>query len=73
MAGFKKSPDDHSGGPLAEFIDSAASAVAQLAISHWPLVIGGITLFLLIVLGRERTAIPVAIAVVLLQAWLSFG
>jgi hypothetical protein len=30
-------------------------------------------LFLLIILGKERTAIPVAIAVLALQAWLSFG
>jgi hypothetical protein len=73
MAGFKKSPGDQSGGALAEFIDAVAATAGQVALSYWPLVGGGLILFLLIVLGRERTAIPVGIAVVLLQAWLSFG
>jgi hypothetical protein len=73
MAGFKKSPDSQSGGPLAELLDSIAATAGQFALSYWPLVGGGLILFLLIVLGKERTAIPVGIAVVLLQAYLSFG
>ena len=73
MAGFKKSPDSQPGGPLAELFDSIAAVAGQLALSYWPLIGGGLILFLLIVLGKERTAIPVGIAVVLLQVWLSFG
>jgi hypothetical protein len=41
--------------------------------SYWPIILGGITLFILIIMGRERSAIAVSIAVILLQGWMILG
>jgi hypothetical protein len=57
-------------GPF-DFI--TAEAAGQIAMSYWPAILGGITLFILIILGRERMAIAVSIAVILLQGWLILG
>jgi hypothetical protein len=73
MADFKKTPGGASDGKFSEFVSSTAAMVGEIATSYWPLIGGGLCLFLLIILGKERTAIPVAIAVLALQAWLSFG
>jgi hypothetical protein len=73
MAEFKKIPDGASDGKFAELVSSAAAVAGEIATSYWPLIGGGLCLFLLIILGKERTAIPVGIAVLALQAWLSFG
>lgn len=73
MAGFKKVPDSNSDAEYSEFVQAAVATVGEIALSYWPLLGGGLCLFVLIVMGRERTAIPVGIAVVILQAWLSFG
>lgn len=73
MADFKKIPDDNSGGEIAALTDAVGAALGYFAIAFWPLALGGIALFLLILRGYERTAIPVGIAAVLLQVWLTFG
>ncbi|HUS53590.1 MAG TPA: hypothetical protein VMY41_06245 [Thermohalobaculum sp.] len=73
MADFKKIPDDNSGEPFFEFNDSASEMLGQFAIIFWPLALGGIAVFLLLFRGYERTAIPVGIAAVFLQAWMMFG
>ncbi len=67
MAEFKKIPDSGSGGGPFDAI--TAEMAGQFAATYWPVILGGITLFILILRGYERTAIPVAAAVVLLQAW----
>ncbi|MHA1528126.1 MAG: hypothetical protein ACTSVG_03830 [Alphaproteobacteria bacterium] len=67
MAEFKKVPDSESGGGLTEVFDP--ELLGQIAATYWPAVLGGITLFVLILIGKERAAIPVAAAIVLLQAW----
>ena len=66
MADFKKIRDDGSGGP---FDAITAEMLGQFAATYWPVILGGIALFALILSGNERAAIPVAIVVVLLQAW----
>ena len=66
MAEFKKTPDGGSGGP---FDVVSPEMFWQLAGTYWPVILGGITLFALILRGKERAAIPVAVVVVLLQAW----
>jgi hypothetical protein len=71
MAEFKKIPDGGSGDGPFDFI--TAEAAGQIAMSYWPAILGGITLFILIILGRERMAIAVSIAVILLQGWLILG
>ena len=65
MADFKQSP----GGGDNPFDAITAELVGQIAATYWPVILGGITLFVLIVRGHERAAIPVAIVVALLQAW----
>jgi len=70
MADFKKIPDVESPG-LLDSVD--VEALGQFAMSYWPALLGGITLFILILMGKERTAIPVGIAVALMQGWLIFG
>ncbi len=70
MADFKKIPDgDSGGGPGGPFDAITAEMAGQFAATYWPVVLGGITLFVLILRGNERAAIPVAIVVVLLQVW----
>ncbi len=67
MAEFKKIPDsDPGGGP---FDAISAEMLGQFAATYWPVVLGGITLFVLILSGKERVATPVGAVVVLLQAW----
>jgi hypothetical protein len=67
MAEFKKIPGGGSGdGP---FDAITAEMAGQFAATYWPVVLGGITLFVLILRGNERAAIPVGAVVVLLQAW----
>jgi len=68
MADFKKIPEGKSGGENP-FDVVAADILGQVAATYWPAVLGGITLFVLILRGKERAAIPVAVAIVLLQAW----
>ncbi len=43
--------------------------LGQFAATYWPVVLGGVVLFVLIALDKERIAIPVGITVILLQAW----
>jgi hypothetical protein len=67
MADFKKIPESDSGpGPFDAITGEMA---AQFAATYWPAILGGVTLFVLILRGNERAAIPVAAAIVLLQAW----
>jgi hypothetical protein len=67
MAEFKKIPKSDSGaGP---FDDITAEMAWHFAATYWPVILGGITLFVLILRGNERAAIPVGAAMVLLQAW----
>ncbi len=67
MAEFKKIPDgDSVPGPFDAF---TAEVARQFAATYWPVVLGGVILFVLILMGKERVAIPVAAVVVLLQAW----
>lgn len=72
MADFKKIPGGGE-GPIGELTHGTGEVLGQFAIHYWPMFLGGVTLFLMIVLGYERAAIPVAIAIVALQAWLIFG
>jgi hypothetical protein len=67
MAEFKKAPDSDSGSAPIEVFNP--ELLGQIAATYWPMILGGITLFLLILMGKERAAIPVAAAIVLLQAW----
>jgi len=67
MAEFKKIPDSDSGGGPFDAI--TAEMLGSIAATYWPVILGGITLFVLILRGNERAAIPVGAAVVLLQAW----
>lgn len=71
MAEFKKIPDGGTRDGLFEAINT--EVVGQFAMAYWPAILGGITLFILILMGRERMAMLVSIAVILLQAWLIFG
>jgi hypothetical protein len=71
VAQFKKIPDGD--GPINELTEGTAEVLGQFAMDYWPMFLGGITLFILVVLGYERATIPVGIAVVLLQAWLIWG
>ncbi len=73
MPVFKKIPDDNSGAAHEEFGAAAAEALGQFAMSYWPLVLAGMILFVLILRGYERAAIPVGIVAVLLQTWLLLG
>ncbi len=67
MADFKKIPDGGSGeGPLDAI---TPEMLGQFAATYWPVILGGITLFILILMGKERAAIPVGAVIVLLQAW----
>ena len=66
MAIFQKTPD---GGPDGPFETFTPEVLGQFAGTFWPAILGGITLFVLILLGKERAAIPVAVVAVLLQAW----
>ncbi len=71
MAEFKKIPkpeSDSGGGPFGAI---TAELAGQFAATYWPVILGGITLFVLILKGKERAAIPVGAVVVLLQAWRS--
>ena len=68
MAATKKAPGaDTVPGPFDSF---NAEAFGQFAMTFWPAVLGGLTLFMLILAGKEKAAIPVAIVVVVLQAWI---
>ncbi len=68
MAARQKAPGaDNVPGPFDSF---NAEAFGQFAMTFWPVVLGGLTLFMLILAGKEKAAIPVAIVVVLLQAWM---
>jgi len=67
MAEFKKTPGGDSGdGP---FDSITAELAGQFAATYWPVILGGIILFVLILKGNERAAIPVGAVVVVLQAW----
>lgn len=73
MAEFKKTPGSDAQGPGDVFGDAVVDLVSYFAASFWPMIIGGIILFVMIVSGYERSAIPVGIAVILLQGWLTLG
>ena len=68
MAETKRAPGaDKVPGPFDSF---EAEAFGQFALTYWPAVLGGLALFILIIAGKEKAAIPVAAIVVALQAWL---
>ncbi len=68
MAETKKAPGaDHVHGPFDAF---NAESFGQIAMTYWPVLLGGLTLFMLILAGKEKAAIPVAIVIVALQLWL---
>ena len=68
MAETKRAPGtDTVPGPFDGF---EAEAFGQFALTYWPVVLGGLALFILIIAGKEKAAIPVAAVVVALQAWL---
>ena len=84
MVVFKKIPDNNSGSEQEGFVAASAEALnefgaataevlGQFAMSYWPMVVAGMILFVLILRGFERAAIPVSIVAVLLQAWLLLG
>ncbi len=54
MAKFKKIPDSDSvPGPFDAFTSEVAG---QFAATYWPVVLGGVILFVLILMGKERVA-----------------
>jgi len=67
MSAFKKIPDGQSGSGLLD--DGAADMAGQFATTYWPVVLGGLILFLLVFKGYDRVAYTFGILVVLLQAW----
>jgi len=70
---FKRNPDAESfGGPAEMFgLDKVQiDSVVQFIAVFWPAIIGGIALFALVVMGRERMAMLVAAIMIPLQAWL---
>jgi hypothetical protein len=71
MAEFKKTPGSDEPPGLFDNVDT--EALGQFAMAYWPVLLGGISLFLLIVLGKERIAVLVGILVVLMQGYLIFG
>jgi hypothetical protein len=67
MAVFKKVPDSQpSGSPLDAI---TPEMVGQFATTYWPVVLGGLLLFVLVFRGYARLAYTFGILVVLLQAW----
>ena len=70
MAGFKKAPDSQSVDGL--FNANTAEMVGWFATTYWPVVLGGVILFVLVFRGYARVAYLCGIAVVLLQV-LWFG
>jgi hypothetical protein len=61
MAQVKRAPNaDNVPGPFDSF---NAEAFGQFAMTYWPAVLGGVALFILILAGKEKVAIPVAIGV----------
>ena len=71
MAQFKKTPNADSAPGL--FDAFTAEAFGQVAMSYWPLILGGPPLLALIFAGRDRLAIRVGIAVALLQGLVLYG
>jgi len=70
---FKKNPDAESFGGPAEMFglnEVQFDSVAQFIAVFWPAMLGGIALFILVVMGRERMAMAIAAIMVTLQAWL---
>lgn len=74
MADFgKRAPGTEGKGPGDLFGDDVADIAMQVTSHIWPLMIGGLILFLMIVKGWERAAIPVGICVAAAQLWLMYG
>ena len=69
----KRVPGADAAGPGDIYGDDIAAVASQIADAIWPLMIGGPVLFLMIVMGWERLAIPVGIAVAGAQLWLMYG
>ena len=67
MAKFKKIPDGRSGDSL--IAPDIAEMVGEFATTYWPVVLGGLILFVLVFRGYARVAYTFGIIVVLLQAW----
>ena len=73
MSSHSKRPPSEVHGP-GEVFDADAAELAMMAVEAlWPLMVGGLILFVMILKGWERAAIPVGIAVILAQAWLTYG
>lgn len=70
---IKKAPGTDAQGPGDLYGDEVAQLVMMVVDAVWPLMIGGLILFVMILKGWERAAIPVGIAVILAQAWLTYG
>lgn len=68
----KKAPSDFRGP--GKIFDEDALGLAMLVVDAiWPLLVGGLILFIMILKGWERAAIPVGLVVILAQAWLTYG
>jgi hypothetical protein len=70
---FKKNPDAESFvGPAEAFgLDKVQfDGIVHFIAVFWPAIVGGVALFTLVVIGRERMAMLVAAIMVPLQAWL---
>ena len=67
MPAFKKIPDSHTGNSLFDTI--TAEMAGEFATTYWPVVLGGLLLFVLVFRGYDRVAYTLGILVVLLQAW----
>ena len=69
---FRKTPEAESLGTPTEVIglDRAHLETAlQLGATYWPAIVCGVALFVLIVAGRERAAMAVAVIMAAVQAW----
>lgn len=68
----KQAPSEYR-GPGKIFDEDIAGLAMLVADAIWPLIVGGVILFLMILKGWERAAIPVGLAVILVQVWLTYG
>lgn len=69
----KKAPGADARGPGDLFGDQFVELATALVGAVWPLIIGGVILFAMILKGWERAAVPVGIVVAAAQLWLLYG
>ncbi len=69
----KKAPGADARGPVDLYGDEILEYATAIAGTLWPVLIGGVILFLMIVKGWERAAVPVGLIVAVTQLWLLYG